>query len=464
MDTSKEILITRREWLSSALVGAQLLLLAACGGDDDDDTELSPAAPTPDQTSQSQPKREQKTLTVAAMFTGRGPLEEATRRWNQGDLAGSADDLELQDAGLSFSISGNLERDQTALADALAARTSAGTTPDLMDFSWLVDFPWLFKKNMVRPLDRLIQADGSNPRDQFFPQATQLVRYRQQTMAMPTRVTAGVARYLPKLFSEASLPTPSLGWTREEFASAAKVLTQDTNGDGSVDQWGFTVSHFYPDWLPFVLHETGHDVIDLETTSVRMAEPASLRGLQYWDELGRVQGIMRYGPEVQSNQIQVRRPYRASSTAILFQTVFETSSQDNRALAPVPAGPHEGTPLLLFDVLAIPAGAQDAELSYRALIPLSLHIGERSRLPTVTASIEHIKTPSSEYIDIVFLEDQREIVLNILDTAQPSWLASSNFLNQWFLDNLTLPLARGEVDVVQAAQQAQNWLETYVRE
>ena len=456
--------MTRREWLSSAFFGAQLMLLAACGGDGEDDAEQPQAAPTSDRASLPQPKRERATLAVAALFTGRMPLREATRRWNEGDLAGSADDIELKGAGLSFSLSGNLEADQAAFADVLTAQISAGTAPDLMETSWLLDFPWLFKSNFLQPLDRLIQSDSSNPMERFFPQATQLVRHRQQTMAMPTLVTAGVARYLPDFFSQANVPLPRAGWARDEFVSAAKLLTRDTDSDGAVDQWGFAVSHFYPDWLPFVLHETGRDVIDLETTTVRLAEPASLRGLQYWDELGRVQGIMRHGPEVLASHMRVRRPYRASRTAILFQTVFETSSQDNRALASLPAGPKEGTPLLLFDVLAIPAGAQDAELSYRALIPLSLHIGERSRLPTVTASLQHIVTSSREHIDLVFLEQQREIILNILKTAQPSYLASSNYMNQWLLENLTLPLARGEVDVAQAAQQAQDWLVSYLGE
>ena len=110
-------------------------------------------------------------------------------------------------------------------------------------------------------------------------------------MALPTRVTAGVARYLPDLFSNANVAAPHAGWTRDDFVTAAKQLTQDTNGDGTVDQWGFAVSHFYPDWLPFVLQETGRDVIDLETGAVHLADPAALRGLQY---LGRARTRARH--------------------------------------------------------------------------------------------------------------------------------------------------------------------------
>ena len=125
----------------------------------------------------------------------------------------------------------------------------------------------------------------------------------------------------------------------------------------------------------------------------------------------------------------------------------------------------EGTPLILFDIIAIPAVARDVDLSYEALVPLALHSGERSKLPTVKASLQHIKTPGSrDHINLLFLEQDREIILNILNTAQPSYLASSNAMNSWLFENLTLPLARGEMGLMQAAQQAQNWLESYLNE
>ena len=124
-----------------------------------------------------------------------------------------------------------------------------------------------------------------------------------------------------------------------------------------------------------------------------------------------------------------------------------------------------GTPLMLFDVTAIPAGVRDPDLSYSALVPLALHFGERSRLPTVKTSLEHITSPGSrEHLDLLFLEHQREVVLDILNAAHPSYVASSNAINSWLFSNLTLPLARGEVTVEQAARVAQNWLQSYISE
>ena len=462
MNTARQF--TRREWLGRALLGAQLLLLAACGGDDEDDDQEARAAPTAAQDAVPQPSKDKETLTLA-MFRRQGPMLEAIRHVNEGRVADVPANIELQDAELTFSSTGNLEATQDAFAAALSASISAGTVPDLMVFAWQVDFPWLFKSNLLQPLDRFIQNDASQPLEQFFPQSVKLVRYQGQTMALPTRVTAGVAQYLPELFSQASVAPPQLGWTRDDFAAAAKQLTQDTNGDGTVDQWGFGVSHFYADWLPFVLHETGKDVIDLETGAVNLTDPAALRGLQNWDDLGRVHKIMRYGQEISSHPPGIRRPYRPSSTGILFETAFEISSTGDRETAPIPAGPMAGTPLMLFDVTAIPAGARDPDLFYSALVPLALHFGERSRLPTVKTSLEYITTPGSrDHLNLLFLEHQREVVIDTLNNAHPSYVASSNAINSWLLSNLTLPLARGEVTVEQAARQAQNWLQSYISE
>ncbi len=462
MTTAKRL--TRREWLGRALLGAQLLLLAACGGDDEDDDQEARAAPTALQDAVPQPSKDKETLTLA-MFRRQGPMLEAIRHVNEGRVADVPANIEMQEAKLTFSTTGNLEATQDAFAAALSARISAGTVPDLMVFAWQVDFPWLFKSNLLQPLDRFIQNDANQPLEQFFPQSVKLVRYQGQTMALPTRVTAGVTQYLPGLFSQANVAPPQLGWSREDFVAAAKQLTQDTNGDGTVDQWGFGVSHFYADWLPFVLQETGKDVIDLETGAVQLTDPAALRGLHYWDELGRVHGIMPYGQVISSHPPGIRRPYRASRTGILFQTAFEISSTGDREAASIPAGPKAGTPLMLFDVTAIPAGARDLDLSYQVLAPLALHFGERSRLPTVKSSLEHISSPGSrEHLDLLFLEHQREVVLDILSTAHPSYVASSNAINSWLFRNLTLPLARGEISVEQAAQQAQSWLQTHLNE
>ena len=135
--------MTRRELLGRTLLGAQVTLLAACGGDDEDEVEQPRAAPTAPQASVPKLSREPIVLTLAASRGG-GPTFDAIRQWNEGNVPGVPDNVELQDAKLTYSTSGNLETTQDALAGALSARISAGTVPDMMAFDWQIDFPWLF--------------------------------------------------------------------------------------------------------------------------------------------------------------------------------------------------------------------------------------------------------------------------------------------------------------------------------
>ena len=47
--------------------------------------------------------------------------------------------------------------------------------------------------------------------------------------------------YRPSMLKEAGVEPPPVGeaWTWDEFLAASEKLTQDTDGDGTVDQWGF---------------------------------------------------------------------------------------------------------------------------------------------------------------------------------------------------------------------------------
>ena len=95
--------MTRRELLGRMLMGAQVILLAACGGDDEDEAEQPRAAPTAPQASAPKLSRESVVLTLAASRGG-GPMREAVRQWNEGNIPGVPDNVELQDAEADVSL------------------------------------------------------------------------------------------------------------------------------------------------------------------------------------------------------------------------------------------------------------------------------------------------------------------------------------------------------------------------
>lgn len=455
--------LTRRTLLSRALLGAQVLLLAACGGDDEDDREPPRAAPTAPQAAVPKVAREPVTLRLVAMLDRyTNAVGDAIERWNEGAVPNAPADVQLQRVRVNVTSSREplalIEQAQASLSGFLTEQNAAGTPPDLLMGSIFFDIPWVLRSGLVQPLDRFLQQDRSKPVEKFLPASLELVRYRSQTMALPIALEAGVARYNHSQFAKAGIALPEKGWTREEFVSAAQRLTEDSDNDGNVDAWGFNPSRFFVNWLPFVLQELDKDVVDPDTGAVRLTDPAALRGLQFWDELGRVHGIMPHGRTVSADFFDA--DFTTLLAGILLFRYIPPSSMLAGRQTLLPTGPRDVTPLSVSAVAAIPTVARDASLSYEVLRSFALHLGERLLLPPVIAGQKHIESPSSGYLDLMLPPEDRELVFHLLDTARPSTLASSMEMTLKLFERLTLPLARGELDVVQAAQHGQDWLES----
>ena len=460
-------IFTRRTWLGCVLLGAQVVALAACGGDDEDDAQQPRAAPEAPQASVPKLAREPVTLTLGAMLVEFAPVVgKAIEQWNRGELPGASEGIQLQRITIRISPPreplGTIEHVQAKVRGFLTEQESAGTPVDLLMVNRLFDFPWAFRSGIIQPLDPYLQQDRNEPLAKFMPSALELVRYQGRSMALPVAMNAGVTRYNPKHFDDAGLPVPDNGWTREEFIAAAQQLTEDTDNDGKVDSWGFRPDSFFVNWLPFVMQETDRDVIDLNTGEVRLTDPAALRGLQFWDELGRVHGLLPHGSEVAADHFDVS--FWIRHPGIFFWYFISPGSMTLGKQAPLPSGPRDLTPLTLGAALAIPASARDAGQSYEALAPLALYIGEHLMLPPVISGQKYIEKPASGYIELMLPEYDRQLALHLLDTARPSPLASSSVMTIQLFEKLTLPLARGEMGLMQAAQQAQNWLESYLNE
>ena len=464
------LLVSRRELLGRTVLGVQILLLAACGGDDDDNEEAEAprAAPTAPQASVPKLAREPVTLRLASVQDQfASVVERSIEQWNEGGIPGAPEDVLLERAaGLRVAPSRNtlmfVESAQAATRTFLTEQESAGTPPGLFLFNRFFDFPWVFRSGLVQPLDRYLQQDQTEPLGSFLPSAMELVRYQSQTMALPVALDVGVARYNPRQFTDAGIPLPDEGWTREGFVAAAQRLTEDKNSDGEVDAWGFRPVDLFANWLPFVLQELGEDVINLDTGAVRFTDPAALRGLQFWEELGRVHKVMPHGATVTADQFGAN--FTSLLSGILFWAFLSPTYNLPGQQAPLPTAPQNITPLMLSGALAIPSVATDADLSYEALRPLALNLGEHLLVPPVIAGQQFIEKPTNDYLELMLPEQERELVLRLLETARPSPLATSFIMTNQLFQSMVLPLARGEMDVGQAAQEAQNWLQSYLNE
>jgi multiple sugar transport system substrate-binding protein len=79
--------------------------------------------------------------------------------------------------------------------------------------------------------------------------------------------------YNKAMFDAAGVAPPDESWTIDDFRTAAKALTLDTDGDGKTDQWGVSteVWDMEPFWGPMVYNHGG-DIISADHTHTLMTE------------------------------------------------------------------------------------------------------------------------------------------------------------------------------------------------
>lgn len=459
----------RREWLVRALLGVEALLLASCGGDGDDERS-STGDTAPGNGTSGETAVEPGVIRLASMehpnqFNPLKPsvlARDLVEGWSSGSIPGALENSELQTVDIPIPIDENGVW-QTALGvyDFLTSSAAGGVSA--AEVVWLpayADVYSLFGSGLFAPLDRWLQASKESALDAFAEEARPLVRLRGETWGLPLAIAPGVLSHNLSRFRLANVDPPTAEWTWQDFIEAGKRLTEDTNDDGTPDRWGFIGNRYFPDWLPFLLQEGGQ-VVDLDTGKIGLEDSASVRALNAWEELGRVHGILPYGADVTEEELWGWANLPRSGMQF---TAFEKNLREGWTnVTPMPQGRAKTTPLSLEEVLMVPADAAD-ENAFAALGALAQWIGERRVLPAVTAGWQYLEQADTSHFDLIFPSPMKETALQSLANGKASHAASDSAISYHLFHQVTLPLARGEVGVEQAIDQAQNWLQSYIAE
>ncbi len=450
--------MTRREWLALALLGTQALLIASCGDDGDPPAEEAPVARTGTGGDAVVEARQVKMAVLDDQDTMRDG-EKVVNAWEKGGIPGLQDGSTLELVSMPIPQGdGFADRATQGVRDFLAAGEAGGVTADVVWLPFFVDCIDLFMTRSLAPLDRWLQADKHEPLESFVDEARSLVRVRGETQALPLKIAPAILEHNAIRFRRAELAAPTHDWTWDNFIAAATQLTVDTDGDGAPNRWGFASVGWFPDWLPLLMQEGGMGV-DLNTGKIDMDEPAAFRALSAWDEMGRVHGILPHGPDVTLDQLEALNDFY--ERGMHFSPFFGHTWEPFGPVTPLPQGTSATTPLGLVEALGMPPGAQD-ETAYAALVPLALWIGERGVLPATKAGWQFVERPDGDHFDLVFSEPVKATALESMARAKASHVASGWKITRWLHENVTLPLAREEVAIEQAIQQATHWLQSYV--
>ena len=158
--------------------------------------------------------------------------------------------------------------------------------PDVMAFNY--DNSYVFASmGALAPLDEFISKTNYDT-SKIYPATLNMFKVDGVQYSMPATFSDVVLFYNKDMFDAAGLEYPQKGWTQAELQAAAKALTVDKDGDGKIDQFGYT----FP-WWPVVLEMYGASIWSEDGKTCTLNSPEGVKAIQSIVD-GRYEG--KYSP------------------------------------------------------------------------------------------------------------------------------------------------------------------------
>jgi len=198
------------------------------------------------------------------------------------------------DVEVKYVVVGNKEYSQK-MAAAIATRTQ----PDLFKGPvW--DSRWA-KAGLLEPIDDFLTEEEWND---FYPKAIAEGEINGKHYILPwsfgtNGMGTSMLLYTPD-FEKAGINWKKIvreGWTMEEFLDACKKLTWDTDGDGEVDHYAFSLGAKDEHNVLNFIYAHGARLTNEDETKVTMDTPEAIEGLQFVVDLADKYGVIPDGVE-----------------------------------------------------------------------------------------------------------------------------------------------------------------------
>lgn len=166
------------------------------------------------------------------------------------------------------------------MLDKLMISSAGGRPPDVTRISseW---FPPIAAKGLLEPLDKYVKRDKYDL-DDFYPEAIKgWGTWNGQLLEIPTDIDIYAMYYNKDMFDKNKIPYPDETWDWDKYLEVAKKLTQDTDKDGEIDQWGTTLDMWWQDYV----YANGGTIVSEDGNECTLDQPAAYEGLQFMADL-----------------------------------------------------------------------------------------------------------------------------------------------------------------------------------
>ncbi len=166
------------------------------------------------------------------------------------------------------------------MLDKLMISSAGGRPPDVTRISseW---FPPIAAKGLLEPLDKYVERDKYDL-DDFYPEAINgWGKWKGQLLEIPTDIDIYAMYYNKDMFDKNKIPYPDETWDWDKYLEVAKKLTQDTDKDGEIDQWGTTLDMWWQDYV----YANGGTIVSDDGNTCTLDQPAAYEGIQFMADL-----------------------------------------------------------------------------------------------------------------------------------------------------------------------------------
>ena len=123
----------------------------------------------------------------------------------------------------------------------------------------------------------------------YYPIALGSFYNGENLQAWPVALITYPLVYNKAIFDKAGLPYPDTTWTFETFLQIAKQLTQDSDGDGKADQYGFMLDN--SGGFDGTIYSLGGAILNENLSKSAFAEPRTVEALKLWTGLVLEHGV-----------------------------------------------------------------------------------------------------------------------------------------------------------------------------
>ncbi|MEA2104335.1 MAG: ABC transporter substrate-binding protein [Candidatus Cloacimonadota bacterium] len=173
-----------------------------------------------------------------------------------------------------------------ALSQKLMAAIVANTQPDMAQAheNWTAK---LIGGKAIIPIEKFINGKNGLSKEEledFYPVFIKSSTFGDTMWAFPFNKSVRVMYYNKDMFYKNGLDINKPPETWDDFINICKILTQDANGDGKIDQWGTTFATSVWQFLNLLL-EAGGKIINEDQTKSLLNSKYGIMALNYLDDL-----------------------------------------------------------------------------------------------------------------------------------------------------------------------------------